>query len=70
MKITISVLLALGLIALAFGLWGANTAAGRLRYSGFDGIIPYAGSVAGIILIFVALILVVIRAGKRHARDK
>jgi hypothetical protein len=50
-----------GFIAMAFGWWGANTAAGRQRFDEMAGIIPIAALVIGTIIFAIGLFLFVRR---------
>ena len=53
--------LVLGFIAMAFGWWGANTAAGRQRFDEMAGIIPIAALVLGTVIFAIGLFLFVRR---------
>ena len=53
--------LIIGFVAIVFGWWGANTAAGRQRFDEMDGIIPVASLVLGTILFAIGLFLFVRR---------
>ncbi|HPG04902.1 MAG: hypothetical protein KF904_18535 [Rhodoblastus sp.] len=71
MKILIAVLVVLGLLGLAFGVWGLFTDAGRARFDEMDGLIPFFGGVAGAILIIAAAVIpafrFLLRARKRRS---
>ena len=54
MKIVIAILVVLGLLGMALGVWGLFTDAGRARFDEMDGLIPFFGGVAGATLIIVA----------------
>ena len=57
MKILIAVLVVLGLLGLAFGVWGLFTDVGRARFDEMDGLIPFFAGVAGAILIIAAAVI-------------
>ncbi|MCB1541596.1 MAG: hypothetical protein KDJ25_12405 [Rhodoblastus sp.] len=61
MKIVIAILVVLGLLGLAFGVWGLFTDAGRARFDEMDGLIPFFGGVAGAILIIAAAVIPAVR---------
>ncbi|MCC0001141.1 MAG: hypothetical protein H6870_19550 [Methylobacteriaceae bacterium] len=71
MKILIAVLVVLGLLGLAFGVWGLFTDAGRARFDEMDGLIPFFGGVAGAILIIAGAVIpafrFLLRARKRRS---
>ena len=47
----------IGGAALAFGVWGTYTKAGRTRYDEMDGMYPGASLCLGILLLLVAAVL-------------
>lgn len=50
-----------GFVAMAFGWWGANTAAGRRRFDGMAAIVPIGALVLGTLLFAAGLYLFVRR---------
>lgn len=60
----------IGIVMLAFGFWGTQTAAGRHAFDEMDGIIPVAAGAVGAFLLLTAAFLDY-RADKRDkaARD-
>ena len=71
MKMVIAVLVVLGLLGVAFGVWGLFTDAGRARFDEMDGLIPFFGGVAGAILIIAGAVIpafrFLLRARKRRS---
>ena len=71
MKMVIAVLVVLGLLGVAFGVWGLYTDAGRARFDEMDGLIPFFGGVAGAILIIAGAVIpafrFLLRARKRRS---
>ena len=53
--------LLVGFVTIAFGWWGANTAAGRQRFNEMAGIIPVAALVLGTVIFAAGLFLFVRR---------
>jgi hypothetical protein len=53
--------LIIGFLCMAFGWWGSNTAAGRRRFEGKNGIIPIAALVIGTLVFAAGLFLFVRR---------
>ena len=71
MKIVIAILIVLGLLGMALGVWGLFTDAGRARFDEMDGLIPFFGGVAGAILIIAGAVIpafrFLLRARKRRS---
>ena len=71
MKIVVAILVVLGLLGMALGVWGLFTDAGRARFDEMDGLIPFFCGVAGAILIIAAAVIpafrFLLRARKRRS---
>ena len=61
MKIVVAILVVLGLLGMALGVWGLFTDAGRARFDEMDGLIPFFCGVAGAILIIAAAVIPAVR---------
>ena len=60
MKVTFLVIALCGVFAVLFGVWGLNTPQGNRHFDEMDGLIPFFVGVAGTIVTFVAVLLLVL----------
>lgn len=57
MKITVLILVMLGICALGFGYWGSKTMAGKRAFDEMAGMIPLGAAVLGGLLLLAAALL-------------
>ncbi|WP_417454482.1 hypothetical protein [Kiloniella sp.] len=56
------ILFLVGLVGVAFGMWGMYTDAGRVRFDEMDGLYPMFSALAGGILIIISIIVIYYRS--------
>lgn len=58
-------LIVCGAVGLAFAYWGLETSMGRAHFDEMDGLYPFFGGVAGIVLILAGLVTLLVERIRR-----
>jgi hypothetical protein len=60
MRLVIGLLVTLGIVLMAFGYWGLETAAGRQAFDEMAGTIPFGAQVLGVVLLAAASVIAIV----------